>query len=148
MATEHMLEMFDADPADMVNSVDDLVGRASPTSDGDNTSLSSQSIKKSPKKSPKEKKQSNSLPAVNWDKLFMTGNLNVDEHIDKLKAAKERRRKLMDFAKVENKKDGSAPKTLKKDPFKSYSARRTSINPADGVQYIDKLMIEMKISPR
>ena len=74
----------------------------------------------------------------------MTGNLNVDDHIEKLNAAKERRKKLMDFAKEgADAKKASTAKPSKKDPFKSYSARRTSINPADGLQYVDKLMIEV-----
>lgn len=144
---ENMLEMFDADSTDMVNSVDDLVGRASPSSDisGGKTSPSPQTVKNSPV-AQKAKKRRSDLPAIDWDKLFMTGTLNVDDHIEKLNAAKERRKKLMDFATKEGKGagKGSVATKPKKDPFKAYSARRTSVNPVDGLQYIDKLLIEVR----
>ncbi|GMH50231.1 hypothetical protein TL16_g00722 [Triparma laevis f. inornata] len=145
---ETALKMFDADPEDDMTGLDS--DPSSPTQNNNSFLPSSQGPNHPSRLSPnttanntlsnKKKKNKNETPEVNWDKLFTTGNLNVDEHLEKLKAQKEKRKRLMDYAKI------NQPEK-KKDPFRAYSARRTSINPIDDLTKVDKLLIQMKLSP-
>ena len=76
------LEMFDAD------------------TDHDRTGMSDSPVPNIHNTTSKNIPKKADTPEVNWDKLFQTGNLNVDEHLEKLKKQKEKRKKLMDYAKV------------------------------------------------
>ncbi|GMH92010.1 hypothetical protein TrST_g562 [Triparma strigata] len=110
--------------------------------DHDRTGISDSPVLNIPNTTSENIPKKADTPEVNWDKLFQTGNLNVDEHLEKLKKQKEKRKKLMDYAK------SNAPTQAKpKDPFRSYSARRTSVNPLDSLTKVDKLLLQMKISP-
>ena len=96
------------------------------------------------------------------------GALNVDEEVERRAAAEERKARIALFAEsqrrlAKEKKDegtvegvggrlrgamithGPSSPTKKKDPFVGYSARRTSVNPLDGLSLIDKIMTQQRI---
>jgi hypothetical protein len=88
-------------------------------------------------------------PSVNWDQLFKTGELNIDEHEENEKARRERAEQLRSYIDTSSTKKSppEAKKVDETDRFKvlGYGQRRDSM--VKGMKNIESLMVELKLSP-